>query len=32
MRNEPSQDPRDVVARAAMNDAVVLIGLVAGEF
>ena len=30
MRNEPSQDPRDVVARAAMNDAVTLIGLVAG--
>jgi hypothetical protein len=32
MRNEPSQHPRDVVARAAMQDAVTLANLVAGEF
>jgi hypothetical protein len=28
----PSQDPRDLVARAAMLDAATLAGLVAGEF
>jgi hypothetical protein len=32
MENRPSQDPRDVVAKAAMNDAVTIAGLLAGEF
>lgn len=32
MQNRPSQDPIDVVARAAMQDAATLIGLFANEF
>jgi hypothetical protein len=32
MENRPSPDPRDIVAKAAMHDAVTIAGLVAGEF
>lgn len=32
MQNRPSQHPRDVVVRAAMNDAATLVGMLAGEF
>ena len=32
MENRPSQDPRDVVARAAMNDAATLVGMLVDEF
>jgi hypothetical protein len=32
MENRPSQDPRDIVAKAAIHDAVTIAGLMAGEF
>jgi len=32
MRNEPSNDPRDLVVKAAMRDAVTLGSILDGEF
>jgi hypothetical protein len=32
MENRPSHNPRDIVAKAAMHDAVTIAGLMAGEF
>jgi hypothetical protein len=32
MQNRPSQDPRDIVRRAAMNDAASLAGMLVDEF
>jgi hypothetical protein len=32
MENRPSRDPRDILLRAAMNDAVTIGSLIAGEF
>ena len=32
MQNRPSQHPRDVVVRAAMNDAATLVGMLVDEF